>query len=149
MPRSLRLWGLGGALLAAVFAVWMLFFPQFIPTAFAWDVQPRAAQAFIGAGYLFRTYFFLLFVFVPDWRLLRWTYYGNLLFTGALLIATIWHAPEVHWLTVAGAYLDLVLYGGTGHHALQHPARRRARGRSRRRTGDERRTHLGRRSAGS
>lgn len=109
MPRSLRLWGVIGALLAAVFSVWMLFFPQFIPTAFAWNVQPRAAQAFIGAGYLFRTYFFLLFVFVPDWRLLRWTYYGNLLFTGALLTATIWHAPEVHWLTVV-AHIWILFY---------------------------------------
>lgn len=109
MPRSLRLWGLTGALLAAVFAVWMLFFPQLIPTAFAWNVQPRAAQAFIGAGYLFRTYFFLLFVFVPDWRLLGWTYYGNLLFTGALLLATLWHAPEVHWRTVV-AHIWILFY---------------------------------------
>jgi hypothetical protein len=109
MPRSLRLWGVVGALLAAVFAVWMLLFPQFIPTAFAWNAQPRAAQAFIGAGYLFRTYFFLLFVFVPDWRLLRWTYYGNLLFTGTLLLATLWHAPEVHWLTVT-AHIWIVFY---------------------------------------
>lgn len=109
MPRSLRLWGLVGALLAAVFAVWMFFFPQFIPTAFAWNVQPRAAQAFIGAGYLFRTYFFLLFVFVPDWRQLRWTYYGNLLFTFGLLTATIWHAPEVRWLTIV-AHIWILFY---------------------------------------
>lgn len=109
MPRSLRLWGLIGALLAAVFAVWMLFFPELVPTAFAWNAQPRAAQAFIGAGYLFRTYFFLLFVFVPDWRLLRWTYYGNLLFTGALLLATLWHAPEMHWRSVV-AHIWIVFY---------------------------------------
>jgi hypothetical protein len=58
---------------------------------------------------LFRTYFFLLFVFVPDWRQLRWTYYGNLLFTGALLIATIWHAPEVRWLSVV-AHIWILFY---------------------------------------
>ena len=37
----------------------MLFFPQYVPEYFAWDVHPRAAQAFIGAGYVFRTFFFL------------------------------------------------------------------------------------------
>lgn len=104
MPRILRLWGLIGALVAAVFAVWLLFFPQFVPTQFAWDVEPRAAQAFIGAGYIYRVFFFLLFVFIPDWRRLRWTYYGNLLFTGTLLLATLWHAPEMHWRTVAGHF---------------------------------------------
>ncbi len=135
MPRALRLWGVVGALLAAIFAVWMLFFPQLIPTAFAWNAQPRAAQAFIGAGYLFRTYFFLLFVFVADWRLLRWSYYGNLLFTGALLLATLWHAPEMHWLTVDRAHLDRVLYHGTGDHALHDPEGGRAAGGA----GDERR----------
>ncbi len=104
MPWTLRIWGLIGALVAAVFAVWLLFFPQFVPTQFAWNVQPRAAQAFIGAGYVYRTFFFLLFVFVPDWRRLRWTYYGNLLFTGALLLATLWHAPEMHWRAIAGHF---------------------------------------------
>jgi hypothetical protein len=109
VPRSLRLWGLIGALVAAAFSIWMFFFPQYIPAQFAWDVQPRMAQAFIGAGYLYRTYFFLLFVFVQDYRKLRWAYIGNLFFTGALLLATLWHAQEMHWLTIA-AHLWIVFY---------------------------------------
>jgi hypothetical protein len=109
VPRALRLWGVIGALIAAAFSIWMFFFPQYIPTQFAWNVQPRMAQAFIGAGYLYRTYFFLLFVFVQDYRKLRWAYIGNLFFTGALLLATLWHAQEVHWLTVT-AHLWIIFY---------------------------------------
>jgi hypothetical protein len=109
VPRALRLWGLIGALVAAAFSIWMFFFPQYIPTQFAWDVQPRMAQAFIGAGYFYRTYFFLLFVFVRDYRRLRWAYIGNLFFTGALLLATLWHADEMHWLTITG-HLWIIFY---------------------------------------
>jgi hypothetical protein len=126
MPRSLRLWGVVGALLAGVFAVWMLFFPQSIPTAFAWNVQPRAAQVFIGAGYVFRVYFFLLFVFVADWRRLQWTYAGNLLFTFALLTATIWHAGEVRWLSVV-SHIWIVFYTAEPvimHFAIPRPGHR-------------------------
>jgi hypothetical protein len=47
-------WGLLGAAAAAWFAIWMLFFPQYVPEFFAWDVHPRAAQVFIGAAYSFR-----------------------------------------------------------------------------------------------
>ena len=104
MPWTLKIWGAVGALVAAVFAVWLLFFPQLVPVYFAWDVQPRAAQAFIGAGYVFRVYFFLLFVVVSDYRRLRWTYWGNLLFTGALLLATLWHAEQMHWRSVVGHF---------------------------------------------
>ena len=58
-PRTQIAWGLLGAAAAAWFAIWMLFFPSYVPDYFAWDVQPRYAQAFIGAGYIFRTVFFL------------------------------------------------------------------------------------------
>ena len=73
VPRQFRLWGVVGAFFAALFAIWMFFFPGLIPSHFAWTVEPRLAQAFIGAGYVFRTFFFLLFVFERDWRKLRWT----------------------------------------------------------------------------
>ena len=58
-PRTQIGWGFLGALAAGAFAIWMFFFPDAMPTYFAWDVQPRYAQAFIGAGYVFRTAFFL------------------------------------------------------------------------------------------
>ena len=58
-PLQQVAWGLLGAAAAAWFAIWMLFFPELVPQYFAWDVHPRAAQAFIGAAYIFRTFFFL------------------------------------------------------------------------------------------
>ncbi len=97
IPLELRIWGLIGAAVAAVFAIWMFFFPQFVPTHFAWVAEPRLAQVFIGAGYLFRTAFFLLFVFSRNWLRVRWTFWGNLVFTGTLLLATLWHAEEMNW----------------------------------------------------
>ena len=96
-PRSQVLWGVLGALAAAWFAVWMLVFPQFVPEYFAWDVQPRYAQAFIGAGYIFRTLFFLYVARQADWIRLRWIVWGNLAFTGTLLLATFWHIDEFTW----------------------------------------------------
>jgi hypothetical protein len=97
VPSTQFWWGIVGAATAFTFAVWMLLFPQFVPTHFAWDVQPRFAQAFIGAGYLFRTAFFLYVARQPDWFRLRWIVPGNLVFTGVLLFATYWHAQEFLW----------------------------------------------------
>ncbi len=98
-----------GAFFAAVFALWMFFFPSLIPSHFAWVVEPRLAQAFIGAGYVFRTFFFLQFVFERDWRKLRWTPSGNLVFTGTLLLATIWRADQMNWRFLV-AHLWIILY---------------------------------------
>jgi hypothetical protein len=110
--RTQRVWGLLGAAAAAWFAVWMLFFPQFVPTHFAWDVQPRFAQVFIGAGYIFRTAFFLNVAFERNWLRLRWIVWGNLVFTGVLLFATYWHAPEFLWNPFVSplAHIWIVLY---------------------------------------
>lgn len=102
-------WGAVGAFFAAVFAVWMFFFPDQVETHFAWVVEPRLAQAFIGAGYIFRTGFFLSFVLVRDWRRLRWTFWGNLAFTGGLLLATFWHAEEFTWRQLV-AHVWIILY---------------------------------------
>ena len=105
-------WGILGAAAAAWFAIWMLFFPQFVPDYFAWDVHPRYAQAFIGAGYVFRTAFFLNAASEPNWLRLRWIVWGNLVFTGTLLFATYWHADEFNWnpLQTPVAHLWIVLY---------------------------------------
>ncbi len=105
-------WGLLGATAAAWFAIWMLFFPQYVPDYFAWDVHPRAAQAFIGAGYIFRTFFFLNAAREGNWIRLRWILYGNLVFTGTLLFATYWHADEFHWnpFETPLAHIWVVLY---------------------------------------
>jgi hypothetical protein len=105
-------WGLLGAAAAAWFAIWMLFFPQYVPEFFAWDVHPRAAQVFIGAAYIFRTFFFLNAAREGNWIRLRWIVYGNLVFTGTLLFATYWHLSEFHWnpLQTPLAHIWIVLY---------------------------------------
>jgi hypothetical protein len=110
--RTQLSWGLLGAAFAALFAVWMLFFPELVPTLFAWNVQPRFAQVVIGAGYVFRTAFFLNVAFEKDWLRLRWIVWGNLVFTGVLLFATYWHAAEFLWDPFASpvAHIWIVLY---------------------------------------
>lgn len=111
-PRAQIGWGILGAAAATWFAVWMFFFPQFVPQFFAWDVQPRFAQAFIGAGYVFRTAFFLNVAREGNWLRLRWIVRGNLVFTGILLFATYWHAEEFHWnpFETPLAHIWIVLY---------------------------------------
>jgi hypothetical protein len=83
-----------------------------VPTHFAWDVQPRYAQAFIGAGYIFRTLFFLNVAREADWVRLRWIVWGNLVFTGTLLLATFWHINEFLWPQFAPptAHIWVILY---------------------------------------
>ena len=54
-------------------------------------------MAFIGAGYIFRTAFFLNAAREGNWVRLRWIVWGNLVFTGTLLLATYWHADEFNW----------------------------------------------------
>ncbi len=111
-PRERIGWGFLGALAAGAFSIWMFFFPQLVPDYFAWDVQPRYAQAFIGAGYLFRTVFFLYAMREPDWIRLRWIVWGNLAFTGTLLLATYWHVEEFNWnpFQTPFAHIWIVLY---------------------------------------
>jgi hypothetical protein len=104
------LWGVLGAAAALLFAIWMLFFPDQIPGLFAWDVRPRPAQLFIGAGYIFRTAFFLSVAFQPNWLRLRWLFWGNLAFTGTLLLATYWHIQEFHWNPSQTIWAWLILY---------------------------------------
>jgi hypothetical protein len=112
VPPDRIAWGLLGAAAAAWFAIWMLFFPQFVPHYFAWDVEPRYAQAFIGAGYVFRTAFFINALREANWVRLRWILWGNLVFTGTLLFATYLHAAEFHWnpFQTPVAHLWIVLY---------------------------------------
>ena len=59
--------------------------------------------AFIGAGYVFRTAFFLSIAFGRDWTQLRWMFWGNLAFTATLLLASFWHAEEFNWDPFADA----------------------------------------------
>jgi hypothetical protein len=69
-------------------------------------------MAFIGAGYIFRTAFFLNAATEGNWVRLRWIVWGNLAFTGTLLLATYWHIDEFHWnpFETPLAHLWIVLY---------------------------------------
>ena len=60
----------------------------------------------------FRTAFFLNAAFERSWLRLRWIVWGNLVFTGVLLIATYWHAGEFHWnpFQTPLAHIWIVLY---------------------------------------
>ena len=112
-PHRLHTWGLLGAFFAFVFAIWMLFFPDAVAPYFAWDVHPRLAQAFIAAGYIFRTGFFLSVWREQAWHRVRWIFWGNLVFTAALLLATFWHAEEFKWaFPLSTGHLWLFLYVG-------------------------------------
>jgi hypothetical protein len=110
--RNQAIWGYLGAAAAAWFAIWMLFFPDTVAEYFAWNVHPRYAQAFIGAGYIFRTFFFLNAAREGNWFRLRWIVWGNLVFTGTLLLATYWHLTEFHWppFETPLAHIWIVLY---------------------------------------
>ncbi len=105
---EIRFWGLFGAFWAGSFAVWLLLLPDRVPD-FAWVVKPRLAQVFIGAGYVFRTGFFLSVAMRPAWHRMRWIFWGNLAFTGTLLLATFWHADQIRWGTIIG-HAWLLLY---------------------------------------
>ena len=89
--------GLLGAAAAAWFAIWMLFFPQYVPGVLRLGRPTAVRQAFIGAGYIFRTLFFLNVARESNWIRLRWIVWGNLAFTGTLLLATYWHIDEFNW----------------------------------------------------
>ena len=105
---EMRIWGIVGAAFAGAFAIWLLFFPD-KANDFAWIIEPRLAQVFIGGGYIFRTAFFLNVAIWPRWERFRWIFWGNLAFTGTLLLATFWHADRIRWGAVIG-HAWLILY---------------------------------------
>lgn len=107
--HGLRNWGIGGGLIAAVFAVWLLSFPDLAVSHFAWPVEPRLTQIFIGAGYIFRTGFFFSVALERAWHRVRWVFWGNLVFTGMLLFATFWNLDRFSWFFVT-AHVWVILY---------------------------------------
>ncbi len=134
-PKEQVIWGVLGAAAAAWFAIWMLFFPQLVAGHFAWDVHPRYAMAFIGAGYIFRTAFFLNVALEGNWLRLRWIVWGNLVVHG--------DPPRRHVLAprrvplepapdAARPHLDRPLHLRARRHDLPDPAGRSC-GRSHRR----------------
>lgn len=107
--HGLRLWGAAGAVVAAVFATWLLLFPGLVGPYFAWPAEPRLGQIFLAAGWVFRIGFFLSAWRERAWHRLRWLFWGNVAFTGTLLLATFLHADRFTW-SFPLAWLWLVLY---------------------------------------
>src|SRR5581483_9506042 len=107
--HGLRKWGIGGGLIAAAFVIWMFLFPELAVSHFAWPVEPRLSQVFIGAGYVFRIGFFFSVALEGAWHRVRWIFWGNLVFTGTLLLATFWHIDRFNWFFVM-PHLWIVLY---------------------------------------
>jgi hypothetical protein len=107
--HGLRKWGIGGGLIAAAFVIWMFLFPELAVSHFAWPVEPRLSQVFIGAGYIFRIGFFFSVALEAAWHRVRWIFWGNLVFTGTLLLATFWHIDRFNWFFVM-PHLWIVLY---------------------------------------
>jgi hypothetical protein len=107
----LRLWAAAGVLLAAtVRRVDVLLPAASSPSHFAWVVEPRLAQAFIGAGYVFRTASSSCSSSSPATGCTSaGRLWGNLAFTGTLLLATLWHADEMNWRFLV-AHLWIVFY---------------------------------------
>ena len=111
-PKAQVIWGLLGAAAAAWFAIWMLFFPQFVAGYFAWDVHPRAARRSSAPA----TSSGRSSSSTPPARATgsacAGSCTGNLVFTGTLLFGTYWHLDEFHWnpLETPLAHIWIVLY---------------------------------------
>jgi hypothetical protein len=111
--HRLRHWALTGSLFAGLFAIWMLFFPDLVKPHFAWDAHPRLTQAFIGAGYIFRTSLLIGTILERAWHRLRWVYWGNIVFTGTIVLATMWHIEDFGWfqpVSIVWAHIWLFIY---------------------------------------
>lgn len=107
--HQLRLWGAGGAFVAAVFVVWLLLFPDLIASYFAWPAEPRLGQVFLAVAWVFRIGFFFSVWREPAWHRVRWIFWGNLVFTSTLLLATFLHADRFNW-SFPTATIWLILY---------------------------------------
>ncbi len=83
-------------LLAAVFVVWLLFFPD-TATQFAWPIPQRLSAMFIGTSFILRVFLGFQLFNEKFWHRLRWIVWGNYTFLGVLFVATYWHLNEMNW----------------------------------------------------
>ena len=112
-PREQRLWGALGAAAAGLFAIWMLFLPGSGPDVVRLG-RPAAGRPDLHRGRVHLPDRVLPQRAVePNWLRLRWMVWGNLAFTGTLLVATYWHLEQFKWDTVhvtPFGHIWLVLY---------------------------------------
>ena len=95
-PSSINGVGIVQFLLAAVFVIWLVFFPD-TATQFAWPIPHRLAAMFIGTGFILRSFLGWRLWREKYWYRLRWIVWGNYAFLGVLFLATYWHLNEMNW----------------------------------------------------
>jgi len=99
-----------GGLFAGTFAVLLLLLPASTDQYFAWTVRPPVTAAWIGAAYIFRTYFFWVHWRTADhWRRIGVFQWGNFLFSAVLILATLIHRDRFNW-HLPSAWIWLILY---------------------------------------
>ena len=75
-PSSINGVGIIQFLLAAVFVIWLLFFPD-TATRFAWPIPHHVAAMFIGTGFILRSFLGWHLWREKYWYRLRWIVWGN------------------------------------------------------------------------
>jgi len=88
--------GIVQLILASIFVVWLLFFPN-TGIYFAWPVTPTFTAMFIGAGFIVRAFIGYHLWRERYWPKLRWQAAANYAFLAVLFLATMWHIGEMNW----------------------------------------------------
>jgi hypothetical protein len=89
-PSTRILAGIVTPILLAAFQI-LYFAPETSGERFAWEIQPAMMAAFMGAGYLAGTYFFLNIVFARQWHYVSIVFVSITFFTTGMLLSTILH----------------------------------------------------------
>ncbi len=109
-PKSFNGIGLVQVLLAAVFVIWLLFFPN-RGVNFAWPIAPPLSAMFIGTSFIARLYLGFHLWREKYWWRLRWQVWGNLGFLIVIFVTTFWHANEINWtVSLIVAHIWVVAY---------------------------------------
>ena len=95
-PGSITGVGIVQFFLAAIFVVWLLFFPD-TGVNFAWPVKPRLAAMFIGTSFILRVFLGYHLWREQYWYRLRWIVWGNYMFLAVIFLATFWHLDQMNW----------------------------------------------------
>ncbi|MGE5379098.1 MAG: hypothetical protein ACM3XO_28905 [Bacteroidota bacterium] len=104
-PRGFNRVGIVQCFLAAFFVLWFLILPE-KGRFFAWPVVPELTAAFLGAGFILRSYFGYHLWRDKYWYTVRWSMFGDYAFLAVLFVTTWWHIGEMNWhLSGAGAGL--------------------------------------------
>ena len=116
--HGLKFWGIGGGLIAAVFAVWMFFFPRLRRLTFCLARRTADEPNLYWRRLCVSDSIFLSPPHSRSMASRPLDFLGNLVFTGTLLLATYWHLESFNWGLCHRVLLDHSLHRGTCYHAL-------------------------------